>query len=159
MMSNVILAVLLSQLGSEDFGTRERAHKALAQLGPAAHSHLWISQQSKCPETAARSRQMLARWYAENAEALAAVHAPFPWWTWETKWPGCEDRAEYMTAAQKIVGYGARPTWLDERMAAQLFVTDLYRRQYSRKTIDDWLAERWEEERRWKARFMPQPSQ
>lgn len=161
---NIVLAVLLSQLGAEDFGTRERAHVALAQLGPAAHTHLMLAERSTDQEVRARARRLLDDWYSENAPALAGAYCAFPWWVWDADVldGACDiDRQEfrngYIAEARKIVGYGTPPSWLDERMAAQLLIEDMYRMRRSQAEIDGCLGRMWAAEINYRQKWMGLP--
>ncbi len=64
------IAKLIEQLGSDDFGAREKAQSELAQAGLEAYDALHAAQNRKDPEIALRARylvrSMSVRWFAET---------------------------------------------------------------------------------------------
>jgi tetratricopeptide (TPR) repeat protein len=64
------IAKLIEQLGSNDFGVREKAQSELAQAGLEAYDALHAAQNRKDPEIALRARylvrSMSVRWFAET---------------------------------------------------------------------------------------------
>src|SRR4029078_4888192 len=64
------ISKLIEQLGSDDFGAREKAQSELAQAGLEAYDALHAAQSHHDPEIALRARylvrSMSVRWFAEN---------------------------------------------------------------------------------------------
>src|SRR5690242_13357576 len=66
------IAKLIEQLGSEDFGAREKAQSELAQAGLEAYDALHAAQSHHDPEIALRARYLVrsmtgsVRWFADS---------------------------------------------------------------------------------------------
>src|SRR6476661_8046652 len=66
------IARLITQLGSDDFGAREKAQSELAQAGLEAYDALHAAQSHHDPEIALRARYLVSsmtgsvRWFADS---------------------------------------------------------------------------------------------
>lgn len=138
-MRAAIVAILICQLGSDNFPTRERAHLALQSLGSQATTQLLIGEQSSDRERAVRCRQLLDRWYADNAERLASEHGQLPW-----LFP--YDVTAYLANGKPTVP----PDYENWREATRLLVVDMYRQRASRCRIEAMLREFRRQEEVWK---------
>lgn len=121
-LHSAIIIALTLQLGSPDFRTREAATQALARLGAASLPFLEIAERSRDREVATRARAIIDRWYAANAERIAAgvigERAP---------WICGDDGQAYLERARKQVGIQGPPDWSDYRLATKLMVEDMVR--------------------------------
>jgi HEAT repeat protein len=70
-----VLVVLVTQLGDDNFGVRERATARLARLGAAARPALREAARSADPEVARRARALLEQVKAEAPDCLVACAA------------------------------------------------------------------------------------
>lgn len=127
MSTSTVLAILVAQLGANDFAARERASVALVRLGTDAHLHLWIIERSKDAESSTRARAILMKWSDANAPSLAAAHGPMPWIL--------DLGQHYLALARKQVGVQGPPLWKDYSLATRLLVEDLYRQRVPRHRI------------------------
>lgn len=128
-MNTFLLTVLLSQLGSDDFKTRELAHKKLEQLFPVAVPYLYQAQSCRDPEIAARTSKLYKQWAWQMADTIRPTHWPYlPWidslpYTYPERYPtinGYLGAVGHCPGTQS--GQSDAPSWTKYRAATKLFV-------------------------------------
>lgn len=126
-MKAAVIAVLISQLGSPSFPTRERAHAALHALGAEAHPQLLAAETHADHEIRARSRLILDQWHVANAERMAAAHESLPWISTDP----LNDEPETKAYVARALGSEEPHTFeiVDAalRNATYLMIVDMYR--------------------------------
>lgn len=75
---NAVYAILIVQLGSPSFSTRERASEVLAAQYPAL-PQLVLALKSPDPEVAARAQRLVDRHRTTLADYWIACQGPLPW--------------------------------------------------------------------------------
>lgn len=151
-MFTLLLSCLLTPaLGDRDWRTRERAHRALAALGPHARPALESAAASAraSPEVRARAAALLLPWEGERVAAVARrLTGPQPPWMWECgSWGDLWSR--YLGEARRAVGEKGGPCWPEYRHATLLWVQGRVWARTPAGEIAQALREMREEERGW----------
>jgi hypothetical protein len=150
----LLFAILLSNLGAEDYGRRQAAHRVLQQVAPLAVHRLQIAEKSSDREVATRARQLLNRYYADSA-ATWARHLTaerddeFPWIADIPSEHTSGALPYYLDIARGQLEKQGPPNWPEYRLATRLLVQDLYTRRVSQRDILLLLSELAESERQW----------
>jgi hypothetical protein len=129
LLLDLLIALLIAQLGSPSFREREAATQALRSLGPVAMVHLEIAKAHPDCEVASRAK-MLAR--AHRAAIIAALwtqakpttYKRMPWISFSYTAGVLEPPSNWhwiSLARQQGAQSGPENDWNDERMAMRLY--------------------------------------
>lgn len=124
---DITILILVTQLGSDDFKTREIATKTLTKMMPECEYKLLIIQ-PKDPEQRCRIKIITKKWYYQD-NLLSLSRYPFISYK---KLPGYYS---YLNKATTLGIPNKAPTWEAYRFATKLYVISLYERQVPREVI------------------------
>lgn len=166
---------LIKQLGSDDFQTREKAHKELHSRMNVELSFKLKNFKDDDQEIMQRMDEMIKEQQAKLLEKHVLNLRGYPRMPWITCWtPGYSD---CICAARKTIGLGGEPDWTEWRLATYLYIKPKWdkaiRRAFKRSTCETDFHKNMEDEmieingiiRRfikeedlwWKARGEPNP--
>jgi len=153
-MWELALSIFVTNLGSDQFRQREAASAALQRLAPVAVRRLQIAEHCSDREVSTRARQILDRYYAENAAAWANSTLPSTYhrlpWMAELPAEYADGLGQfYLQRARREVGMQGPPDWQDYRLATRMLVEDLYRERMPRERIVEILDQLVNVERDW----------
>ena len=145
------LLILLALLAAPQFRVREAATSALSPANSITLPFLlWSEKHHPSPEGRRRSQGIVDRWYAANADRLAAALGRLPWID-----RGICGWLDFLAEARIKTGTPGSPHWPDYAEGCRLWVRDRiaarlpYQGELRRLWLEEWQYRFWRQGEWW----------